>query len=531
MRRIKQQKIWLVGLIVVMLLFVTACNGNSTPPADGSGNAPTPATPEQTQDSGPQAGGILKITVTGEGAAPMGVPWENTTNDTLYMVPMVESLVKEQSDGTIEPYLAESWKVDMDAKEVVFKLRQGVKFTDGSDFNAEAAAFNLEYCIEAGQLQGATGVEARGDYELAITFDVFMNQMIGRLAAKTCGFISKESFEANGIEWARENPVATGPYMQKEYVRGEKFELVKNDNYWDAPKPYVDGITFLFIRDVMTQQAAMQSTGDQSIDVLLTTSGEQAKALTDLGLEAEKLAIGPLALIPSSKDASSPLANPDVRKAIAWAIDRDSIMAARGFGILSPAYQMISEDWPAHLPDSENIGYDVAKAKQFLADAGYPDGFKTKIIAMPGFADRDAMVILQSQLAEIGIEVELEFPDSGGYNNYRSTGWDGLLAQHFRVQSNVNNMWNVYIPPEEVSLVSMKRTPELLEAIVASSSTPEVDAAASQNVIRVMTDEMTMIPIYNIYDIYITKPTVHDGEFGKWGGSTCWLSQNVWLEQ
>jgi peptide/nickel transport system substrate-binding protein len=522
---------------MLALAMVTACGGggntggenagaDANAAADGGGEDTTPATP-----AGPVSGGVLRLTATAEGAAPMGVPWENTTNDTLYIVPMVESLVLERSDGTIEPFLGESWNVDMDAKEVTFKLKEGVKFTDGSDFNAEVAVWNLTNCIEAGQLVGATSAEVRGDYEIAIKFDTYQNQMLSRLAARTCGFVSKESFDANGIEWARENPVYTGPFVMKEFVRGEKMELVRNENYWGENMPYLDGVTFLFIRDVMTQQAAMQSEGDQSLDLLGTTSGETAKTFQDLGFVVDKMSIGPLVLVPSSKDKNSPLANADVRKAIAWAIDRQAISDARGFGIMTPAFQMISADWGAHLPSSEDIGYDVAKAKQFLADAGYPDGFKTKIILMPGFADRDAMVIVQNQLAEIGIEVELELPDSGGYNNYRSTGWDGLLAQHFRVAPNVNNMWNVYLPPEEISLVSLARDPATMEALKVSSATPEVDDAAAQAVVRAMHESMMMIPVYDIYDITISKDYVKDTGFCQWGSSTVWLARQAYLAQ
>jgi peptide/nickel transport system substrate-binding protein len=517
------------ALVTAAIAALSACGGGTGGGEDAGAAPPDVEGEEAALAEGPVSGGVLRLTATAEGVAPIGVPWENTTNDTLYIVPMVESLVLERSDGTIEPFLAESWNVDTDAKELVFKLKEGVKFTDGSDFNAEVAVWNLNNCIEAGQLVGATVAEARGDYDIAIKFDAYQNQMLSRLAARTCGFVSKESFDANGIEWARENPVYTGPFLMNKYVRGEKLELVRNDNYWGENMPYLDGITFLFIRDVMTQQAAMQSEGEQSLDILGTTSGEQAKVFQDLGFTAEKMAIGPLVLVPSSKNADSPLANADVRKAIAWAIDRQSITDARGFGILTPARQMISEDWGAHLPATEDIGYDVEKAKQLLAGAGYPDGFKTKLILMPGFADRDAMVILQSQLTEIGIEAELELPDSGGYNNYRSTGWEGMLAQHFRVAPNVNNMWNVYLPPEDVSLVSLARDPATMEALKASSATPEVEIAAAQEVVRAMHDSMMMIPVYNIYDITISKEYVKDTGFCQWGSSTVWLARQAYL--
>jgi peptide/nickel transport system substrate-binding protein len=524
-------------LMVIVMIALAACSGgaNNTPPAssgesssstgDSSPAAETPAAP----DDGPQYGGVFRIAVTAEGGAPIGVPWENTTNDTLYMVSTVESLVQEATNGDIRPWLADSWDLDLDNNEYVFQLHEGIKFWDGSDFNAEVAAWNLTNCIEAGQLQGVNTAEARDTYTLVLHFENFQNQILSRLASRTTGFISKESFDKNGLEWARENPVMTGPFKFESWTRGEKLVLVKNENYWIEGEPYLDGFTYMFVRDVMTQQAALQSSGDQSIDVLGTTSGEQAATLRDLGFIVESFGIGPLVLVPSSKDASSPLANPDVRRAIAWAIDRDSISAARGFGILTPAYQLTDPAAVGYLPASENFGYDVAKAKQYLADAGYPDGFTTKLIAMPGFADRDAVVIMQDQLAAIGITAELEFPDSGGYNEYRSGGWDGMLVQHFRIAANANNMLNVYLPPEAVSFVSLKRSDGVIDAIVESSKTPEVDPVAVQKVYKLMQDDAMMIPIYNVQDMYVTKDTVRDGGFAQWGGSTVWQAHSLWL--
>ena len=518
----------LIIVAILAMVFVTACgnSGDATKPDTGDTGGDTPPA---TSD-GPQLGGNVNIVNTAEGAAPIGVPWENVTTDSLLLGPCVEALVVESSEGIVTPWLAKSFEVDLDKGEIRFVLEEGVKFHDDTDFNADAAVFCLEKAIADVTLVGATGVYKIADYEIAITFDEYANSLLNRLAARSNGFVSPTAFEANGIEWARENPVATGPFKFESYTRGEECSFVKNENYWRDGQPYVDSVKFLFIKDVMTVNAAMQASGDQAITMLNTVNGEQISTLRGMNpdFRIDSMPIGPLVLVPDSTNESSPLANVEVRKAIAWAIDRDSIVAARGFGVYTPATQMISKEWPAFLPETESFGYDVEKAKKILADAGYPDGFATKIAAMPNYADRDSMVILQSQLAEIGITVELEFPDSGGYNNYRSNGWDGMLAQHFRAAPNLSNMLNIYLVPD-TSLVDMKRPDGLLDALKIAREAPEQDFDLLSDVYQIMQDDVTMIPIFNIYDTYINQPYFHDAEFSFWGSSTMALQNQMWL--
>ena len=222
--------------------------------------------------------------------------------------------------------------------------------------------------------------------------------------------ISKEAFEANGIEWARENPVMTGPFKLKQYDRGVKLVYERNENYWQEGKPYLDGVEYHFISDTMTQNAAMQATGDQRVDVLNTTSPEQVLALQGLDVYVLSMDSGSLNLIPNSLDPDSPFNDIRVRQAISYAIDRDAIMAARGFGVMSPANQLLPESVMGRLPDSYNCTYDLEKARQLMAEAGYADGFSTAIYCMPGIVDVDIAVAIQSMLEKINVRVAVETP-------------------------------------------------------------------------------------------------------------------------
>ena len=181
------------------------------------------------------------------------------------------------------------------------------------------------------------------DYTIRINVDKYQNNFLNFLASSYGGgMVSPTAFEKKGKEWARWNPVGTGPFKFVSFERGSKLTFAKWDGYWQKGKPYLDGIEFLFIRDPMTQQAAMRASGSEKVHVLCVTSGEQAAMMKAQGFEVLTMPIGPISLMPDSNNADSPLSKKKVREAISYAINRDAIVKARGFGFWSPANQIPS---------------------------------------------------------------------------------------------------------------------------------------------------------------------------------------------
>jgi peptide/nickel transport system substrate-binding protein len=520
-------KFGIVALMLMLLVAVAACGSGGTSDTSQTGGAATTAA------GTPQYGGILHVVSTAEGAQPLGVPWETLAIDTTLMGPCVETLVFEDSLGGIHPALATEWKGDSAAKTLTMTLRQGVKFHDGTDFNAQAAVWLIKKVMEAKQAPGYVSVEATGDYSIVITLDAWRNNVLNTLAGRTFGMISPTAFDAKGIEYSRGNPVGTGPFKFESLARGNVLKYTKNAEYWDKGKPYLDGVWFHFIRDAMTQQAALAVTGDESIDVLNTLTAEQAATLTKTvkNLTSTSYAIGPVSLIPDSANADSPFAKKAVREAVSYAIDREGIVAARGFGIWTPAYQYVPKGWVAHMDNYAGTPYDPSKAKQLLTEAGYSNGFSTRIIVMPGLVDKEAMVAVQSQLAAVGIKVDMEFPDSGGYTNYRMKGWTGLMAMHTRVMPNFNVTMEKFWLKSGGQWPSLQRSPGVEDAITASSRMPQMDGAAGQKVNKLMMDDMMIIPIYNAYDYFVMKTNVKGSGFAEWGAQTWWLPADTWISK
>ena len=317
------------------------------------------------------------------------------------------------------------------------------------------------------------------------------------------------------------------------YERGSKLTFAKFDGYWQKGLPYLDGIEFLFIRDPMTQQAAMRASGSEKVHVLCVTSGEQAAMMKAQGFKVLTMPIGPISLMPDSNNPDSPLSKKLVRQAISLAINRDAIVKARGFGFWAPANQIPSPGQGGFVKNLSGLQYDPKKAKQLLAEAGYPNGFKIKIIVMPALVDRDAMVAVQRYLGEVGVQVELEFPDNGGYTAYRwKNGWhNAFLAQHTRMLATANISYNFYWQTSTGQFPSLKRSPGLMEKLTPSLETVNPEDSKMQELTKIQMDDAMYIPIYYVYEMYVVQPNVHDTGYTQYGSSTVFTPHTAWLSK
>ena len=479
----------------------------------------------------PRYGGILRIIDVAEGAQPIGAPWDVRGIDSKLMKPVIEPLIREDIKGGYAPWLATGWKIDLQRNSITLTLRKGVKFHDGTDFNAQAVKWCIDQAIQAKQLKGFQSVDVIDEYTVRVNVDKYENVDLGILAGSPCNPVSPTAFQKRGKEWASWNPVGTGPFKFVSYERGSKLTFAKWEGYWQKGRPYLDGIEYVFIRDAMTQQAAMRAGGAERIHVLAVTSGEQAAMMKAQGFNILSMPVGPVSLIPDSNNPDSPLSKRKVREAVSYAINRDAIVKARGFGFWSPANQIPSPGIPGYVKNLELGRYDPGKAKNLLTEAGYPHGFKIKIIVMPALVDRDAMVAVQRFLGDVGIEAELEFPDNGGYTAYRWTnGWHhAFLAQHTRMLSTTNFSYTFYWQTVTGQFPSLKRTEGLVDKIDASLLTPTPDEGKMQELTRMQAEDAMIIPLYYVNEMYVVQPNVRDTGYCRWSSSTVNAPEATWL--
>ncbi len=232
-------------------------------------------------------------------------------------------------------------------------------------------------------------------------------------------------------------------------------------------------------------------------------------------------------------NGDSPLSKKKVREAVSYAINRDAIVKARGFGFWTAANQIPSPGQPGYVKNLDFGRYDPKKAKQLLAEAGYPSGFKTKLIVQPALVDKDAMVAVQRFLGEVGIQAELEFPDNGGYTAIKwKDGWhNGFVVNHTRMLATFNITYNYYWQTVTGQFISMKRPDGLVSKLDASLRTLTAEDAKGQEMTRMTADDVMFIPIYYQYEMYVVQPNVHDTGYCEWSSSTINTPETTWLSK
>ena len=255
-------------------------------------------------------------------------------------------------------------------------------------------------------------------------------------------------------------------------------------------KPFLDGIKFFTIVDATTSQVFFQSGG---AEVVLSPNDSVTNDLIKKGYTLEKRPGSLMALIPDSKHPTSPFADLKVRQAISYAIDRKGIANTLGYGLWEVANQPAAAYQFGHI-DNVPYTYDVAKAKQLMKDSGFPNGIKTSVIASTSFG-RDALVAIQSQLAAIGITMEIKMVEMAAWNEYVNKGW-------------------------ETSGVFFK-APDY-----------NTEKALCQQAVRLLVDNCTEIPVYITPASYLLTDKIHDTHFDslagsgfRWSVPTAWLSK------
>lgn len=300
------------------------------------------------------------------------------------------------------PNLAESWNWKTNT-EFEVKLRQGAKFHNGREVVADDVVYSVNRLLDpntgspnAGYLSQVDSVVATGKYTLTIKLKgpwYGLQDVFSRYVA----IVPKEAVNQYGD--LRLNPVGSGPFKFDSWRPGYEMVFVKNTEYWDAGKPYLDKVVLRFMPEYNTAKNALLSGEIDIINWPDSADINSLKSNKDLVLHFYTLQAVMYVNINTSR---GPLANKDVRKAIALVTDRNAYNQAlyRGMGAL--AYTPIPMTQPYHKKAWE-MEQDIAAAKALLTKAGYPNGFEVDILALKG-AEEIMGEVLQADLAKIGIK-------------------------------------------------------------------------------------------------------------------------------
>jgi ABC-type transport system substrate-binding protein len=449
-------------------------------------------------------------------------------------IPAIETLVSTDNAGVFHGVLATDWTVAPDSKSITLNLRKGVKFQDGTDFNAAAAKWNLDryYAVFKGSSPTSqwNGVDVVSDYSVRINLKSFVNTLLGGLDSSAGMMISPTAFQKNGADWAKLNPVGTGPYIFKSFSRDVDVEYTRFDGYWGG-KPFLDGVNMIMVADATTAQVFFQSGG---ADVLSSGSDNVTYSLMQKGYNVEKRPGPMMTLIPDSKHTTSPFSDINVRQAVEYAIDRQGIANTLGFGLWEPVNQPVAAYQFAHI-DNVPYTYDVAKAKQLMAASNYPKGFKTSLIASNIFGT-NALIVIQAELAAIGITADIKIMEFAAWNDIVSKGWDNSLlwGTQGATFTNYVSFLSLYYAANATRYPVLAKPAALEDLINKAAATPDyaTEKSLCQQAVQLLVDDATTIPVYIAPASYVLNNNVHDTHFDSLAGAGFrWSVQTAWLSK
>lgn len=494
----KALSLLLCGTLAAGLL-LTACGGG------GGGGAST------SKADGSQSGTPTKDSLV------FSVPSEPTTMDPLNAAERItflpvhaihDTLLAEAEDGTIIGNIAESWEVSEDGLVYTFKIREGVKFHQGQDMTIEDVIFSLEtICKNKPDLYGVIhDIQKVDDTHFSFTLEYAFSPILNLLTLTHVSIVCKETYEADVEGYAR-NPNGTGPFKFVSWMSGENIVLERNDDWWGGPVP-MKSLTFRIISEEATELIALEA-GD--IDAYIQVSESNRELIeSNSDLKMYSVPAGQVYTLAfnngtySNGQKSIFADNKALRQAICYAVNKEDVVAL-AINNAAPALYTPFPNFIENYPENfDGNVYNLDKAKEKLAEAGYADGmsFTMKTTTQSGYTKPAEAV--QGQLVNIGVDMKLQTMERGTYlqevyNNfdYDATVW-AVSCDYPNMDSGAYRRFysgNI-LPTQNYMQIN---DPELDAAIMTNrTSLDQAERAACvERVCEIIRDESYCLPLYS----------------------------------
>jgi peptide/nickel transport system substrate-binding protein len=374
----------------------------------------------------PKRGGVLKV---GMQADPTSLDPQKTSLTALFHVTehVYSALVRLKSDLTVEPDLAQKWDISADGKTYTFTLRKGVKFHSGRDVTSADVKYTFDRLVDkataspnASLLAPAESVTTPDDNTVVINLKQADASFLTNLTSPAAVIINKDAVQKNGD--LTKTADGTGPFKFKEYVPNTRVVLERNPEYWDSGKPYLDGVEMTIAADDTARSAAVRTGTVDFIeyaplkdipslqsDNSLVLAGDQNTNIRFIGLNVTR----------------KPFSELKVRQAIAAVVDREAVLGPAVFGFGTATVEIFPPGYWAGL-GVKTSAPDADKAKQLLAEAGYPQGFSTTILSWSQYSFlSNAAVVVQDQLKQIGISADINLEENAAFiKDYLDNNFD-----------------------------------------------------------------------------------------------------------
>lgn len=405
----------LVAVLMASLLVVglTACgNKDDAKKSTDSGDGQL-KTASNSDAKSPDNDLVIAIEGSVSSMDPANIPDTNAISATRGVY---ENLVKFDEELNLVGQLAESWEISDDSLTYTFKLKDGIKFHDGTDFNASAVKANYDRVVDeknelrqrrtfvvANEDESETfrvkSIEIPDESTIVFTLNEAWSPFLNRLT-QFC-IISPKALEEHGND-IMYNPVGTGPYTFKEWEEGDHTTLLRNEDYW-GEKPGVDSVTIKEVPEAGSR-TAMLKTGEA--DFIYPMTSDQLTAVEDSDDININKADSNIMRFVSLNTKLPELKDIKVRQAMNYAIDKEAYVQLMYSGYAKPATSTVPSIIHGY-SKQEEYKYDVEKAKELMKEAGYEDGFKLTLWGDNTTQEIKGMTFIKQQLEQIGIEVEV----------------------------------------------------------------------------------------------------------------------------
>ncbi|MCR4392677.1 MAG: glutathione ABC transporter substrate-binding protein [Candidatus Acetothermia bacterium] len=321
---------------------------------------------------------------------------------------IAQTLLLMTEDLQVAPLLAESWTISEDNLTVTLYLRKGVLFHDGTPFNADAVKVNLERFRKATYafllFPRVQTIDVVDEYTVRFNLDKPFAPLISHLTHNFVAMVSPKQIAELPEGKDIMEPIGTGPFKFDRWVRGDHVRIVRNDAYW-GQKPYLDSVVFKVVPSDATRLVLLE-TGEVHA-IMRVPPLDAPRVATTKGLEVVRVPSVRTIYIAFNYQ-KPPFTDVRVRQAINYAVDKEAIVKEilGGMGGVSDAPIMpLIFGYTPQTP----YEYDPEKARQLLAEAGFPKGFKCTLYHPTGRYMKDAAIAeaVQAYLAEVGIQAEL----------------------------------------------------------------------------------------------------------------------------
>ncbi len=443
-----------------------------------------------------------------------------------------DRLVSRDYDFKYKPGLAKSWDVSEDGLTWTFHLREGVKFHDGSPFTAKDVKWTIDTIKDPNtgspyrnDLKAIKEVIVKDDHTIVMKLNYPFPNLLFNLSNTASGIHPANAYEKYGDDYGKKIVIGTGPFKFKEWVKGDRIVLEKNEEYNWGPEwmsnrgpALIDKIVLRTIPDENTRIMELETGGIHILRNVPVAHLERLEKNPDIQVyRGPATKLGYLAYATDKK----PFTDVRVRRAINHAVNREEIInyVFRGvgevaYGYLPPALK------DEYLEESKDLAYNYnpEKAKQLLAEAGYPDGLKLTLSADNSSRSQKLAEVLQSQLKEVGIETEIQLYDSASYKAMLKEGKQELFIRQYSWPNADILDWfllSSQMPYPNHSRWNDPKTDELIKK-AASMPTWEERAEAYKEVQKYLIEQAVWCPIYIPEQIIAVRKEVKNFKYHPW---------------